>query len=182
MGNHDEADEVNQWNDALEDLFLETLRTYYQGTPMLTDSEFQTLRDELEHLGTTQLRLNRMEKVWMQATSARDFDRRIRKEFDISEEELRALKTKLLSIRRTKRSPTSNAVKYNADDDQKFLEDSKNVKDAEALGADGRVDERLKWFVQTRPSTHMTFIKSAANQFVHFQSIGSSSQMRARRG
>lgn len=90
------SDEQREWMAALEEIIVEALRAYYQGTPLFSDAEFNTLRDELEHLGLSQVRLYNVEKIWVQATSARDFDRRMCQEFDLSEEDLRSLKHRLL--------------------------------------------------------------------------------------
>ncbi|CAN8062875.1 unnamed protein product [Agarophyton chilense] len=127
---------------------------------MLTDSEFQTLRDELEHLGTNQLRLDRMEKVWVQATSSRDFDRRVREEFEISEEELRALKTRLLKAGIVQRPVKSADVRHarNQHDEECDEEGdelhmlngaTENCNDARRIDVDTRMDEKLKWLIFT---------------------------------
>lgn len=86
---------VGEFRGALESLFLEALRSYYEGNPVLTDAEFKTLRDELEHLGSSSVRLNDLEKVWVQATQQRDFDRKLRREFRMSKGDLARLKEKL---------------------------------------------------------------------------------------
>ncbi|KAI0561880.1 hypothetical protein FGB62_69g18 [Gracilaria domingensis] len=133
--NGDSSEGEDMWQQALQELFMETLRTYYQGTPMLTDSEFQTLRDELEHLGKNQLRLDRMEKV---------------EEFEMSEEELRVLKTKLLKagvVKRPEKSANLSAQRehHDEEDDARFLEGhSDKCNDARRIDADARMDERLK--------------------------------------
>ncbi|GAB0495164.1 hypothetical protein MMPV_006462 [Pyropia vietnamensis] len=87
------------WLTALESLFVAALESYYAGTPLLSDREFSTLRDELEHLGSSCVRLNSMEKMWVRAAQQRDFDRTFRAEFELTEDELRMLKTKLLEKR-----------------------------------------------------------------------------------
>jgi hypothetical protein len=89
-GNND-----GEYRGALENLFIEALRSYYEGNPVLTDGEFKTLRDELEHLGSSSLRLNDLEKVWIQAAQQRDMDRRLLNELRLSPEELDGLKAKL---------------------------------------------------------------------------------------
>lgn len=115
---------------------------------MFTDSEFQTLREELDHLGSAQVRLGAMEKIWVQATSARDFDRRVREEFELSEDDLDQLKNKLLRNGTVKR-PT--ALVERAKKRGKPLplpEGRKFLKDAQRIEAGERVDERLKWYVR----------------------------------
>jgi len=87
------------WLSALESLFVSALESYYSGTPILSDREFSTLRDELEHLGSSCVRLNSMEKMWVRAAQQRDFDRTFRAEFELTEAELTMLKTKLLEKR-----------------------------------------------------------------------------------
>lgn len=135
---------------ALEGLFLEALKAYYQGTPMFSDSEFETLRDELDYLGTSHLRLDSMEKIWVQATSARDFDRRVREEFEMSEDELKKLKSKLLKSGIVKR-PTAilNSPKYGPVGKKlpALPEEAKVLHDAQKIELGEKVDERLKWYV-----------------------------------
>lgn len=134
---------------ALEGLFLEALKAYYQGTPMFSDSEFETLRDELDHLGSAQLRLDSMEKIWVQATSARDFDRRVREEFEMSEDELTKLKSKLLKSGIAKRpTATLDAPRYgHVGKPLLGLPEVAKLQDAQRIGAGEKVDERLKWYV-----------------------------------
>lgn len=136
-------DSMNEWVMALEGLFLEALKTYYQGTPMFTDSEFETLREELEHLGSAHVRLDAMEKLWVQATSARDFDRRVREEFEMSEDDLTALKNKLMMNGTVKR-PSFDGDAKNGRNKLPLLR-GKFLTDAKKLDADANVDERLKW-------------------------------------
>lgn len=141
--------EPDEWVSALEGLFLEALKTYYQGTPMFSDSEFNTLRDELEHLGLAQIRLGAMEKIWVQATSARDFDRRVREEFEMSEDEFTNLKNKLLKNGSVKR-PTAtmertSPTQRNANDRPLLPQRDNFLKDAQKIEAGERVDERIKW-------------------------------------
>lgn len=137
---------------ALEGLFLEALKTYYQGTPMFSDSEFETLRDELDHLGAAHVRLGAMEKIWVQATSARDFDRRVREEFEMSEDDLDKLKNKLLKSGLAKRPTAMLDSPRNANPSvgKKFpalLQGAKFLQDAQKIEAGDNVDERLKWYV-----------------------------------
>lgn len=135
---------------ALEGLFLEALKTYYQGTPMFSDSEFETLRDELDHLGSTNIRLGAMEKIWIQATSARDFDRRVREEFEMSEDDLNKLKTKLLKSGLAKR-PTAMLEPRKGGAKRRVLPvDAEFIRDAQTIGAVDKIDERLKWCVFAR--------------------------------
>lgn len=143
------ADQMDEWVAALETLFLEALHTYYQGTPMFTDSEFQTLREELDHLGSAQVRLGAMEKIWVQATSARDFDRRIREEFEMSEDDLDNLKKKLLRKGQIKR-PTAVAERRTLER-LALPKGTKFLNDAQIIEAGERVDERLKWYVAYAP-------------------------------
>lgn len=136
---------MDEWVLALETLFLEALKTYYQGTPMFSDSEFETLREELEHLGSTQVRLVAMEKIWVQATSARDFDRRVKEEFEMSEDELVRLKNKLLrsgTVQRPRMDQGRGKQRV-----VKMLGGKPFLKDATKIEAGERVDERLKWYV-----------------------------------
>lgn len=144
-----ELNEMDEWVVALEGLFLEALLSYYSGAPMFDESEFQTLREELDHLGRAQIRLGAMEKVWVQATSARDFDRRIRDEFCMSEEELGALKKKLLKSGRASppTRPTAPGARLALPSGKSF------VKDAQRLDSGERVDERLKWYVFAFPGS-----------------------------
>jgi len=87
---------------ALETLFLEGLLSYYEGTPMFSEEEFHTLRDELEHLGSTSTRLHNMEVMWVQAAQQRDFDRNFQNEFELSQSEMKSLKAKLLEERKAR--------------------------------------------------------------------------------
>lgn len=145
-----ENDERDEWMSALEGLFIEALKAYYQGTPMFSDREFNTLRDELEHLGLAQIRLGSMEKIWVQATSARDFDRRVREEFEMSEDELNNLKNKLLKSGTVKRPTatmerTSPTQRNNTNERPLLPQMNKFLKDAQKIEAGERVDERIKW-------------------------------------
>lgn len=100
---HDDNDDeeiIEPWRGALEALFFEALLSYYEGTPMFAESEFQTLRDELEYLGSGAVRLASVEKLWVLATQERDFDRRIKEEFDLSADELEIMKEKLKELKR----------------------------------------------------------------------------------
>jgi len=119
---------------------------------MFSDSEFQTLREELDHLGSAQVRLGAMEKIWVQATSARDFDRRVREEFGMSEDDLSDLKDKLLGsgtvlrpMGATRDPEVAKRIaaveKFQLPGGRRFLND------AQRIGANDRVDERLKWYV-----------------------------------
>ena len=95
LGDGGGTPDTGSYRGALESLFLEALRSYYEGHPVLTEDEFKTLRDELEHLGSSSIRLNDLEKLWVQATQQRDFDRKLLSEFRLSPEELESLKEKL---------------------------------------------------------------------------------------
>lgn len=79
----------------------------------------------------------------MQATNARDFDRRVREEFEMSEEELDALKNRLLTSGKVKRPsmPATRAAWRLIKGEKPFLND------AQKIDAGERVDERLKWCV-----------------------------------
>lgn len=116
---------------------------------MFSDSEFQTLREELDHLGSAQVRLDDMEKIWVQATSARDFDRRVREEFGMSEDDLTDLKEKLLGSGTVLRPSTNPIKKRRFSATSKFsLPPGKSfLNDARKIGADDDVEERLKWYV-----------------------------------
>ncbi|EME28357.1 uncharacterized protein Gasu_41960 [Galdieria sulphuraria] len=87
---------------ALETLFLEGLLSYYEGTPMFSEEEFHTLRDELDHLGSTSTRLHNLEVMWVQASQQRDFDRNFQNEFELSQSEMKSLKEKLLEERKAR--------------------------------------------------------------------------------
>lgn len=141
-------EEDNPWNDALQQLLVEALRTYYQGTPIFSEAEFNTLRDELEHLGVSQLRLSSMERLWVQASSSRAFDKHLQQEFDLSEDELVKLKDSLLVQNLVSRP------RYLSESNKKALpEESRDfVGDAEQLGANDDVNERLKWFLFSEAS------------------------------
>lgn len=140
-------EDTNEWVLALEELLLEALQTYYQGTPMFTDSEFQTLREELEHLGSAQIRLDAMEKVWVQATSSRDFDRRVRAEFEMSEDDLNALKNSLVRAGRVKRpigkidSRREDLSRFSLPPGRKLLNDAKRIDSTEPH------QQGLQWYV-----------------------------------
>lgn len=154
-GMSSEKEEAHRvWLEALEELLVEALRTYYQGTPLFSEAEFNTLRDELEHLGLAQVRLHNMEKIWVQATSARDFDRRIRQEFDLSEDDLTTLKNRLLvkgfASRPTadgpsRRKPTPK--KYSSESTPSLPPSEKYLADASEIKAVENVNERIKWYV-----------------------------------
>lgn len=139
------SDAENAWLLALETLFLQALQTYYQGTPMFTDSEFETLREELEHLGSAQVRLGGLEKLWVQATSARDFDRRVKAEFEMSDDELVMIKDKLLRNGTVKRP--KGVLGRLGGDALGMLGSRKFVGDATKIEAGEQVEERLKWYV-----------------------------------
>lgn len=140
--------EMEEWYLAVEGLLAEALMSYYEDAPLFSDAEFNALRDEVEHLAAAQLRLGSMEKIWVQATSARDFDRRMQTELRMSEEEYRSLKRKLESspgVRRPTRPPpplTRPALprlrKANVEG---------SVKDAETINSGTRVDARIRWLL-----------------------------------
>ncbi len=140
-GEGEGANEMDEWFASLEGMFAEALASYYEGAPLFSDAEFYALKDELEHLAAAQLRLGSMEKVWVQATSARDFDRRMQKELRISEEEYSALKKaveKRPGVLRPQRAgaplPVPRALP------------PRKVGNAEKIDATGRVDERIRWY------------------------------------
>lgn len=163
----------DDWVLALEDLMVEALRTYYDGTPFFTDAEFNTLRDELQHLGIAQMRLPEFERLWVQATSSRDLDRRIRSEFNLSEDDLTSLKSRLRAagdIRHpsvtkprsyphpTTSNPTSNSSASTSSSDASTKNTaslpSRNppvgpirTTAAQKLDPDCSVNERVKWYV-----------------------------------
>lgn len=145
------GDENSPLSDALEGLLIEALRTYYQGSPVFSEAEFNTLRDELEHLGISQLRLANMEKLWVQASSSRAFDTHIRQEFDLSEEDLGKLKRSLLVQNIVRRPKYLEQQQISTNKPQSQLPSNNNdndfVANAEQLGANDDVNERLKWFL-----------------------------------
>ena len=183
--NHD--DDADEWLISLEDLFLEALRTYYQGTPMFTEAEFQALRDELDHLGSAQLRLSAMEKIWVQATCARDFDRRVRDEFEMSQDDLEHFKSKLLTTTTVKRpsiKPTQPLARIVRTIMPTLpLPECSKMRDAEKIDAAHSVDERLKWYVYPNPS--LTNILSVFSRCLPYSPCfypGFCFQMRAKNG
>lgn len=89
--------EMEEWYGAIEAVFTEALISYYEFAPLYSDAEFNALRDEVDHLASAQMRLGRVENVWMSATSARDFDRRMQNELDMSTAEYEALKAKIIA-------------------------------------------------------------------------------------
>lgn len=97
------------WVGGLEALFEQALVSYYEGSPMFTEAEFQTLRDELEYLGSSHVRLGAMEKLWVIASQERDFDRRVRRELEISEEDLDRIKSRILAAGRERKMYRSNS-------------------------------------------------------------------------
>lgn len=163
----------DDWVLALEDLMVEALRTYYDGTPYFTDAEFNTLRDELQHLGIAQMRLPEFERLWIQATSSRDLDRRIRTEFNLSEDDLTSLKSRLRAagdIRHpsvtkprsyphpTTSNPTANSSSSTSSSDASATNTASlpsrdppvgpiRTSAAQKLDPDGSVNERVKWYV-----------------------------------
>lgn len=130
-----------------------------------TDDEFQTLRDELEHLGTSSVRLGRMETAWVAASQERDFDRRVQGELGLSRAELDAMKGDLLAAARARRKDGEGrlpAADADADADggaggkesgagmQLFAPStarSFGVADADVIDSDRGVGERLQWLV-----------------------------------
>jgi hypothetical protein len=109
-----------EYRNALESLFIEALRSYYEGNPVLTEGEFRTLRDELEHLGSSSIRLNDLEKVWVQAAQQRDLDRRLLNELRLSPEELDGLKAKL-GASRTSSLHVQSILKSDSSMDKRLL-------------------------------------------------------------
>lgn len=167
------AQDQDDWMLALEDLMIEALRVYYDGTPFFTDAEFNTLRDELQHLGIAQMRLPEFENIWVQATSSRDLDRRIRNEFNLSEDDLTSLKTRLRaaggilhpSVTKPKSytnpatsNPPTNSTSSTAPADSLAANaaslpsrdhpvDPVRTSGAQKLDAAGSVNERVRWYV-----------------------------------
>jgi hypothetical protein len=151
--------EEDDWIGALEALFEEALLSYYEGSPMFTEAEFQTLRDELEYLGSSHVRLGAMEKVWVLASQERDFDRRVRKELDLTEDDLNNLKSKLIgSAKKRKRLAISSddalkgtaAVKRDRPGLELFAPRpalSFGLQDADVVDSSGRVSERIRWLL-----------------------------------
>lgn len=159
--------EQDEWVLALEDLMIEALRAYYEGTPFFTDAEFNTLRDELQHLGIAQLRLPEFESLWVQATSSRDLDRRIRNEFNLSEDDLTSLKSRLRAaggilhptIAKPRSHRNGSASNSSTSSDSTPTKpnhpklpptasiDSQYTGNAQKIDCDGSVNERVKWYV-----------------------------------
>lgn len=141
------------WAEGLEAMFEEALLSFYEGAPLFSEAEFQTLRDELEHLGASSVRLSTMEKVWVAASQERDFDRRVRNELELSRTDLDEMKGKLLTAAR-KRREDSQEKRMAAAAKTPGLElfaprpaKSFGVTDAEVIDSSQRVDERLRWLL-----------------------------------
>lgn len=145
--------EDGDWLSGLESLFEEAMMSYYEGAPLFTESEFQTLRDELEYLGASHVRLRAMEKVWIAASQERDFDRHVRSELALSEDDMKHFKRRLI---------TANRKRQKRDSDQQSKENEQSghldvfsprsarafgLSDAEILDSNHRVDERLRWLL-----------------------------------
>ena len=93
---------------------------------MFGEREFQTLRDELEYLGSSAVRLSSVEKLWVVAAQQREIDRRIRQEFGMSERDLDVMKDKLKAMRRKEREGSEEEEKEVGDggegDDEEGVE------------------------------------------------------------
>lgn len=145
--------EMDEWFAALEAVFEEALLSYYEGAPLFSDAEFNALRDELEHLASAQMRLGSVENVFAQATSARDFDRRLRSELKMSEDEFSALKKRMVAAHpRLVRNPRGDKPLPLRALLPKFGKGSApppppRLSEAVKLDSSGRVDERIKWLL-----------------------------------
>jgi hypothetical protein len=155
----EQSGDEEDWIGALEALFEEALLSYYEGSPMFSEAEFQTLRDELEYLGSSHVRLGAMEKVWVLASQERDFDRRVRKELDLTEEDLTSLKSKLIrSAKKRKRLSGGGEDARRADGaarpNRPGLElfaprpaRSFGFQDADVVDSNGQMRERIRWLL-----------------------------------
>jgi hypothetical protein len=147
------GDSEESWVEGLGVMFEEALLSFYEGAPLFSEAEFQTLRDELEHLGASSVRLGAMEKVWMAASQERDFDRRVRRELELSADDLKEIKGRLLTSARKRRD---------AEAEKRLSEAAKTpglelfsprpaksfgLADAEIIDSSQRVDERLRWLL-----------------------------------
>jgi len=128
---------MEEWYGAIEAVFTEALISYYEFAPLYSDAEFNALRDEVDHLASAQMRLGRVENVWMSATSARDFDRRMQNELDMSTAEYEALKAKIIA---KNSNGNSNSSSNNSSSDPSNGRDAQQIKWKES-------DSRLKWFL-----------------------------------
>lgn len=149
----DEADVDGGWAEGLEAMFEEALLSFYEGAPLFSEAEFQTLRDELEFLGSSSVRLSRMEKVWVAASQERDFDRRVRRELELSPADLDEMKKRLLTAARKRReeekekrlaeaAKTPGMELFTPRQVRSF-----SLTDAQILDSSNRVDERLRWLL-----------------------------------
>jgi hypothetical protein len=146
-----------QYAGGLEAMFEEALMSLYSDAPLFSEPEFLTLRDELEHLGASSIRLNSMEKVWIMASQERDFDRRIRKELELSEADLAQMKEKLLKSsekRRLMEKQNVQAKSIASSSQNPGLElfsprpvRSFGLSDAEVVGAAGDAGARIRFLL-----------------------------------
>jgi hypothetical protein len=158
-GNADESagEMEGQYLGGLEVMFEEALMSLYSDAPLFSESEFLTLRDELEHLGASSIRLNSMEKIWIMASQERDFDRRIRKELELSEGDLAQIKAKLLKSADKRRLAEKEQGQKRAianSNSNPGLElfsprpvRSFGLADAEVVGAGGDVGDRVRFLL-----------------------------------
>lgn len=151
---------MEEWYGAIEAVFTEALISYYEIAPLYSDSEFNALREEVDHLASAQMRLGRVENVWMSATSARDFDRRMQSELDMSTAEYEALKARVIAKnphitkkkRRNKHNnirsilPSARKALMGSFDSEDNIGGTSKAKDAEQIQWK-ESDSRLKWFL-----------------------------------
>lgn len=172
-----EEDALEGLSSGLEAMFEEALLSFYEGAPLFSEAEFQTLREELEYLGASSVRLSDLENIWMLASQERDFDRRVRNELELSEEDLDQMKTRLLTRARERKD---------AEKDRRISEAAKTpglelfaprpaksfgLSDAEVIDSDQRVDERLRWLlfgdaVEERLKVAMLYLPGVLMSFV----------------
>eukprot|EP00871_Galdieria_phlegrea_P002342 jgi/Galph1/3108/GphlegSOOS_G1778.1 len=117
--------------------------SYYEGTPMFSEEEFHTLRDELEHLGSTSTRLHNMEIMWLQASQQRDFDRTFQHEFELTQSEMKSLKDKLLEERKA-RPPLAEDLALAA---KRRIQQRSLTRVPKRLSSDAALDDSLRYLL-----------------------------------
>ncbi len=138
---------MEEWHAAMESVFAEALISYYEHAPLFNEEEFNSLRDEIDHLSNAQMRLNRVENLWMKATSARDFDRRLQKTLEMTEDEYSALKKRVIA----KNPQLKQRSRARLLPPRRLLSApeplrERNARDAQRIEWKA-VDSRLKWFL-----------------------------------
>ena len=148
-GGGDEQDnEMEEWHAAMESVFAEALISYYEHAPLFDEREFNALRDEIDHLSKSQMRLGQVENLWMKATSARDFDRRLQKTLEMTEEEYTSLKKRVIAknpqLRQRSRARRLLPPRRVLSAPEPVQE--RNARDAQRIEWKS-IDSRLKWFI-----------------------------------